>query len=85
MTPREMRRLYLIIRMFLIYGLDELIPKIRLTLPLRIGRYLFFWLPNRHKEKPLGERMRLALEQLGPVWIKFGQMMSTRRDLFPRT
>lgn len=41
MTPREMRRLYLIIRMFLIYGLDELIPKIRLTLPLRMGRYLF--------------------------------------------
>jgi len=31
----------------------------------------------------LGERLRLSLEQLGPVWIKFGQMMSTRRDLFP--
>ncbi len=61
MTPREMRRLYLIIRMFLIYGLDELIPKIRLTLPLRMGRYLFFWLPHRHKDKPLGERIPLAL------------------------
>ena len=85
MTPRELRRLYLIIRVFLSYGLDELIPKIRLTLPLRLGRYLFFWLPNRHKEKPLGERLRLALQELGPVWIKFGQMMSTRRDLFPPT
>ncbi len=83
MTPGEMRRLYLIIRMFLTYGLDELIPKIRLTLPLRMGRYLFFWLPYRHKDKPLGTRLRLALEQLGPVWIKFGQMLSTRRDLFP--
>lgn len=83
MTPREMRRLYLIIRMFLTYGLDELIPKIRLTLPLRLGRYLFFWLPNRHKDKALGVRLRLALEHLGPVWIKFGQMLSTRRDLFP--
>ncbi|GBU12405.1 ubiquinone biosynthesis protein UbiB [Enterobacterales bacterium] len=83
MTPGEMRRLYLIIRMFLTYGLDELIPKIRLTLPLRMGRYLFFWLPHRHKDKPLGSRLRLALEQLGPVWIKFGQMLSTRRDLFP--
>lgn len=41
MTPRELRRLYLIIRVFLSYGLDELIPKIRLTLPLRLGRYLF--------------------------------------------
>lgn len=85
MTPGELRRLYLIIRVFLSYGLDELIPKIRLTLPLRIGRYLFFWLPNRHKEMPLGERLRLALQELGPVWIKFGQMMSTRRDLFPPT
>lgn len=85
MTPRELRRLYLIIRVFLSYGLDELIPKIRLTLPLRLGRYLFFWLPNRHKEKPLGERLRLALQELGPVWIKFGQMMSPRRDLFPPT
>ncbi len=85
MTPGELRRLYLIIRVFLSYGLDELIPNIRLTLPLRIGRHLFFWLPNRHKDKPLGERLRLALQELGPVWIKFGQMMSTRRDLFPPT
>ncbi|WP_404273356.1 ubiquinone biosynthesis regulatory protein kinase UbiB [Yersinia similis] len=83
MTPGELRRLYLIIRVFLSYGLDELIPNIRLTLPLRIGRHLFFWLSNRHKDKSLGERLRLALQELGPVWIKFGQMMSTRRDLFP--
>ena len=83
MTPGELRRLYLIIRVFLSYGLDELIPNIRLTLTLRVGRHLFFWLPNRHKDKPLGERLRLALQELGPVWIKFGQMMSTRRDLFP--
>ncbi|EPR6545722.1 ubiquinone biosynthesis regulatory protein kinase UbiB [Yersinia enterocolitica] len=83
MTPGELRRLYLIIRVFLSYGLDELIPNIRLTLPLRVGRHLFFWLPNRHKDKPLGERLRLALQELGPLWIKFGQMMSTRRDLFP--
>ncbi|KAA8997271.1 ubiquinone biosynthesis regulatory protein kinase UbiB [Affinibrenneria salicis] len=83
MTPAELRRFYLIIRVLLSYGLDELIPKMRLTLPLRFGRRLLFWLPNRHADKPLGERLRLALQELGPVWIKFGQMMSTRRDLFP--
>ncbi|KEY59155.1 ubiquinone biosynthesis regulatory protein kinase UbiB [Serratia sp. DD3] len=83
MTPGEICRLYLIVSVFLSYGLDELIPKIRLTLPLRIGRRLLFWMPNRHKDKTLGERLRLALQELGPVWIKFGQMMSTRRDLFP--
>lgn len=83
MTPGEIGRLYRIVRVFLSYGLDELIPKIRLTLPLRIARHLAFWMRNRHKDKPLGERLRLALQELGPVWIKFGQMMSTRRDLFP--
>ncbi len=83
MTLGELRRLYLIVRVFLSYGLDELIPQMRLTLPLRFGRRLLFWMPNRHADKPLGERLRLALQELGPVWIKFGQMMSTRRDLFP--
>ncbi|MEW5291438.1 ubiquinone biosynthesis regulatory protein kinase UbiB [Erwinia papayae] len=83
MTFGELRRLYFIIRVFLSYGLDELIPKTRLTIPVRLWRKCLFWMPNRHKKQPLGERLRLALEQLGPVWIKFGQMMSTRRDLFP--
>lgn len=82
MTPGEVRRLYFIIRTFLSYGLDELIPKMRITLPLRLWRYSLFWMPNRHKDKLLGERLRLALQELGPVWIKFGQMLSTRRDLF---
>lgn len=83
MTYGELRRLYLIIRVFLSYGLDELIPKTRLALPLLLWRKCLFWMPNIHKDQPLGARLRLALEQLGPVWIKFGQMMSTRRDLFP--
>jgi len=83
MSFGEIRRLYFIIKVFLSYGLDELIPKTRLALPLLLWRKSLFWIPNKHKERLLGERLRLALEQLGPVWIKFGQMMSTRRDLFP--
>ncbi len=55
----------------------------RITLPLRIWRRMLFWMPNRHQDQPLGARLRLALRELGPVWIKFGQMLSTRRDLFP--
>ncbi|EKT53065.1 putative ubiquinone biosynthesis protein UbiB [Providencia sneebia DSM 19967] len=42
MTPGEIKRLYFIIQVFLSYGLDELIPKTKLTLPLRIGRFGFF-------------------------------------------
>ncbi|MCU5772171.1 ubiquinone biosynthesis regulatory protein kinase UbiB [Erwiniaceae bacterium BAC15a-03b] len=83
MTLGEIRRLYYIIKVFLSYGLDELIPRMRFGLLFRLWRRSIFWIPNQHKDKPLGARLRMALEQLGPVWIKFGQMMSTRRDLFP--
>lgn len=54
MMPGELLRLYCIVRVLLSYGLDELIPKIRLTIPLRFGRRLLFWLPNRHADRPLG-------------------------------
>ncbi|MGP1928461.1 MAG: ubiquinone biosynthesis regulatory protein kinase UbiB [Arsenophonus sp. NC-WZS1-MAG3] len=79
----EIKRLYFIVGVFLNYGLDEFIPKIKFTLFLRIGRRCLFWLLNKHKGKAIGERLRLTLQDLGPVWIKFGQMLSTRRDLFP--
>ncbi|GAB7218947.1 ubiquinone biosynthesis regulatory protein kinase UbiB [Vibrio comitans] len=83
MTPSELKRLYLITRVQLEYGLDELIPEHELSKFPRLARKALFWIKNKHSEKELGHRMRLALQELGPVWIKFGQMMSTRRDLFP--
>jgi len=83
MRPAELRRLYQITKVQLEYGLDELIPEHELTKALLLARKALFWLKNKHSEKPLGVRLRLALQELGPVWIKFGQMMSTRRDLFP--
>lgn len=54
-----------------------------------LGLNDFHILPKRKKadpsveEKTLGERIRLTLEELGPTFIKFGQVMSTRPDLFP--
>ncbi len=83
MTPSEIKRLYRIIKVQLEYGLDELMPAHQLTKAPLLARKSLFWMKNKHPEKPLGERLRLALQELGPVWIKFGQMMSTRRDLFP--
>ena len=63
------------------HGLDQLVldslphPWLkRLSLLLRLGRRF---------SEPRGVRLRLALEQLGPIFVKFGQVLSTRRDLLP--
>lgn len=70
-----------IITIVLRFGLDEFIldhTKLRpLQKPVRI---ILFW---RNVSRPRGERLRLALEALGPIFVKFGQMLSTRRDLIP--
>lgn len=76
-------RFYQIQKTLLQYGLDELIPRQWQPWWAKAARHSFFWLRNQHPDKPLGERLRLALQSLGPVWVKFGQMLSTRRDLFP--
>lgn len=79
----EWRRFYTIGQILLQHGLDELIPAAWKPWPVRLFRSSLFWLRNRHSEKNRGERLRLAFEALGPVFIKFGQMLSTRRDLLP--
>lgn len=76
-------RLYKINRVLLQHGLDELIPDKWLPWYAKVGRVCQFWLRNQHPDKPLGARIRLALQTLGPVFVKFGQMLSTRRDLLP--
>jgi len=76
-------RLYHIIKTFFQFGLDELLPKKLLPWYVKLARLSLFWLRNKHKDKPLAVRFRLGIETLGPVFIKFGQMLSTRRDLLP--
>ncbi|WP_286263967.1 ubiquinone biosynthesis regulatory protein kinase UbiB [Thalassotalea atypica] len=79
----RIRRLYKIVKTFLQFGLDELIPKKALPWYAKLARYSLFWLRNQHKDKSKAKRLKLAIESLGPVFIKFGQMLSTRRDLLP--
>ena len=74
-------RLYRIIKTFLQFGLDELIPKHLLPWYAKLIRFSLFWLRNKHKDKSSALRLRLAIQYLGPVFVKFGQMLSTRRDL----
>jgi ubiquinone biosynthesis protein len=60
-----------------------MVPPKMLPWYVKLGRLSLFWLRNKHKDKALAVRFRLAIESLGPVFIKFGQMLSTRRDLLP--
>lgn len=76
-------RLYRIVKTFLHYGLDEMVPQRMLPWYAKLARFSLFWLKNQHKDKDVAVRFRLAIESLGPVFIKFGQMLSTRRDLLP--
>jgi ubiquinone biosynthesis protein len=84
MRFRVATRLLHIQRVLVRHGLDELILATHLFRPLRFAFYLSpaTWF-ERRKGGPRGERIRLALEELGPIWVKFGQAMSTRRDLLP--
>ena len=79
-------RLIYIIWVILWFRLDDLVAEFiaeRASLkPLHtLIKILFFW---RVSQYPRGVRLRLALEKLGPIFVKFGQMLSTRRDLLPQ-
>jgi ubiquinone biosynthesis protein len=71
-------RLLRLVRIFAImvrYGLHEFMP----AMP---GDFMLRLLAGSRAE-PRGQRLRQALEQLGPIFVKFGQVLSTRRDLLP--
>ncbi|WP_020560205.1 ubiquinone biosynthesis regulatory protein kinase UbiB [Thiofilum flexile] len=81
---RRFLRLWVIVRVMIQQGLDELFFSIPLLRPVSFIYRLLPWnWVQPQNQAPLGVRIRVALEELGPVFIKFGQMLSTRRDLLP--
>jgi len=78
---RHFARLVIIVFTVLRFGLDQLalsgFRQRRMRLLLRLATI------GRRFEVPRGVRLRLALERLGPIFVKFGQVLSTRRDLLP--
>lgn len=78
----QLRRLFTILFVFSKYRLDDFIPVALLPWYLRLAFYLAPWrlnpLPKRLNK---AKRLRLALIALGPIFIKLGQLLSTRRDL----
>ncbi len=79
--PGQFFRMLRINMVLMRHGLDEIIFATHLFRPFRFLIYLLPWNWFRRKRAPRGERIRCALEDLGPIFIKFGQMLSTRRDL----
>jgi ubiquinone biosynthesis protein len=84
MRLRVLARLLQIQRALVRHRLDEFVRATHMYRPLR---YLFYISPwtwfQRRIGGTRGERLRLALEDLGPIFVKFGQALSTRRDLLP--
>ena len=77
----KLLRLLRILSIGLRYGLEEFFLGHERVRPLRwLVRFALFWRPLT---EPRGVRLRRALEALGPIFVKFGQMLSTRRDLVP--
>ncbi|MCC6076346.1 ubiquinone biosynthesis regulatory protein kinase UbiB [Pseudomonas sp. GCM10022188] len=80
-----LRRLIRIQQVVVRYQLDDLL--LDLPLPWWLHALLraapWHWLPRAPLAMSRGERLRRSLEDLGPVFIKFGQLLSTRRDLLP--
>src|SRR3989344_5378515 len=76
-------RLLHITRIFVRHDLDEFVSAIHLFRPYRTLLRLLPWRWAPRTLAPRGQRLREALEELGPIFVKFGQVLSTRPDLLP--
>jgi len=79
----RLQRLFRISWVFCRYRLDTFLPLAELPGPLKVFFLLAPWHLFPKPKLSRGDRLRLALEELGPVFVKFGQILSTRRDLLP--
>ncbi len=81
--PAQILRIVHINYVLVKHGLDEIILATHLFRPVRFVLYLLPWHWFRRSDEPRAVRVRKALEELGPIFVKFGQILSTRRDLLP--
>jgi ubiquinone biosynthesis protein len=81
--PAQIIRLVHIHFVLVKHGLDEVILATHLLRPFRFLYYVAPWNWVPRERAPRAVRIRLALEELGPIYVKFGQILSTRQDLLP--
>ncbi|MGD2129912.1 MAG: AarF/UbiB family protein, partial [Lysobacterales bacterium] len=80
-TFRQFARMLKISAILSRYRLDEFLEATHLYRPMRLVRVVAPWGRRGVGDRPRGERLRLALNEMGPIYVKFGQIISTRRDL----
>ncbi len=76
-------RVLFIQRTLVRHGFDEILFTVPVLRPLSYLRYVLPWNWFGRQYGPRGPRLRAVLEELGPLFVKFGQLLSTRRDLLP--
>jgi len=82
-TILQFFRLFHISWVLVRHGLDEILFASHLFRPLHFLRWIAWWRVLRNRNLNHGVRLRRALIELGPIFVKFGQILSTRRDLLP--
>ena len=81
---RELRRLRELVGILLRYGFDDLVKWLGMEGSADLfGRWFNRELPIEIRRQPPEVRARLALEEMGPTFVKFGQILATRVDLLP--
>ncbi len=83
MKLSEISRLVTVQKVLVRHGLYEIAFASNISRSIKILFYIFPWNWFGRKQGSRGERLRRALEDLGPIFIKFGQLLSTRRDFLP--
>lgn len=80
---KRVRRFQQVVNILAKHGFGEVLTRIRIWEAGNIERRILRHEPRMHPELTAAQRLRLALEELGPTFIKMGQMLSTRPDLVP--
>lgn len=81
--PRQLFRIFYINYVIARHGLDQILLSAQPFSPFRFLKYFNPWNWRRKPKYPRGVAIRLSLEDLGPIFVKFGQILSTRPDLLP--
>ncbi len=82
-TYRHLHRYRQILGVFFKYGFGDLIARLKIDQYIEVGLQMISRRPGTVQKHTRAERIRMAMEELGPTYVKLGQLLSTRTDLIP--